>query len=59
MKLWEVIRGGGGGGDIPISVAPTHPPPSKSNPVQEIITSMNLLNPSYQPPGLHTVQVTF
>ncbi len=54
MKLWEVVRGGG---DIPISVVPTHPLPSKSKPVLEIITSMNLLNPTYQPPGLHTVQV--
>jgi len=59
VKSWGLMHGIGGIGGFPISVAPTIPHPSESKPVQEIITSMNLSNPSYHPPSLCTVQVQY
>ncbi len=55
VKWWELIIGGG---HLPL-VAATSPTPFESKPVLEIITSMNLSNPTHQSPGQCTVQVNF
>lgn len=57
VKWWELMIGCGCG-RLPL-VAATSPTPFESKLVLEIITSMNLSNPTHQSPGQCTVQVNF